>query len=96
MYVLVSYDVKTTTKAGRRRLRKIGKACKDFGKRVQYSVFEIDVPAAQWVVARKKLLDIMDKKEDSLRFYFLGESYEDRIEHHGTKEPIDFEGPLVV
>ena len=96
MYVVISYDVNTKTKEGRRRLRRIGKQCKDFGQRVQFSVFECDLPDFQWPVVKSKLLDIIKPEEDSLRFYFLGEAHETRIEHHGAKEPTDMEGPLIV
>jgi len=96
MLVLVSYDVSTTTKEGRRRLRHVAKACVSFGQRVQYSVFECNVGQTEWAKLKGRLLDIYKPDEDSLRFYYLGEAGEKRIEHHGTKPSIDFEGPLVV
>lgn len=93
--VLVSYDVSTTTPAGRRRLRRVGKACLDFGQRVQHSVFECLVDPAQWTSLRSRLLDEIDTTEDSLRVYFLGKHWRGRIEHHGTKTAVDPEGPLL-
>ena len=96
MLVLVSYDVSTTTRQGRRRLRRVAKTCLDYGQRVQNSVFECQIDAEQWVRLRKRLLAEFDGDEDSLRFYFLGNRWRRRVEHHGTKPSLDLEGPLVV
>lgn len=96
MYVLVTYDIQTTTPEGRRRLRQAAKACLDYGQRVQCSVFELKVDPAQWTSCRARLLGIIDVECDSVRFYFLGASTESRIEHHGVKESFDLEGPLIV
>ncbi len=96
MYVIVSYDVATTTAAGRRRLRRVAKACLDYGQRVQNSVFECLVDPEQWVRLKQRLIDEYEPKEDSLRFYFLGANYRRRIEHHGAKEMWDLSGPLVL
>ena len=95
MLVLVSYDVSTVDKAGQRRLRRVAKTCQNYGQRVQYSVFECIVDPAQWTVLRKNLIDEIDPKKDSLRFYFLGSNWKRRIEHVGAKEAVDQEGPLV-
>lgn len=95
MFVLVSYDVSTTEKAGRRRLRRVAKVCKNFGQRVQLSVFECIVDPAQWTRLRQMLVDIIDPETDSLRFYFLGANWRHRVEHVGAKEGIDQEGPLI-
>jgi len=94
--VLVSYDVSTMEKAGQRRLRKVAKTCKNFGQRVQLSVFECIVDPAQWTRLRQALVDIIDPETDSLRFYFLGSNWRHRVEHVGAKEAIDQEGPLIV
>jgi CRISPR-associated protein Cas2 len=96
MYVLVSYDIQTTTPAGRRRLRHAAKTCLDFGQRVQCSVFELKVDPAQWVICRDRLLQIMDAEVDSLRFYFLGADPCRRVEHHGVIPKFDIDGPLIV
>jgi CRISPR-associated protein Cas2 len=96
MMVLVSYDVATTSKGGTRRLRRIAKVCTDYGQRVQFSVFECIVDPAQWTLMRQKLIKIIDKEQDSLRFYFLGANWKHRVEHVGAKEVIDTEGPLIV
>ena len=95
MLVVVSYDVSTKDLKGARRLRRVAKACLDFGQRVQNSVFECPVDPEQWTRLRLRLLDEYDPAKDSLRFYFLGANFKRRIEHHGIKTPIDFEGPLV-
>lgn len=95
MMVLVSYDVNMEDKSGARRLRRISKKCQDFGQRVQYSVFECIVDPAQWAVLRAGLVGEMDPKKDSLRFYFLGANWRNRVEHVGAKVGIDQEGPLM-
>ena len=96
MFVIVTYDVSTVDLPGRRRLRRIAKACVDWGQRVQLSVFEIEVDKAQWVALRARLLEILDEEQDSIRFYILDSDAKDRIEHHGTKRPMDLSGPLLV
>lgn len=96
MLVLVSYDVsRTESREGAKRLRKIAKLCQDYGQRVQYSMFECLVDPAQWVFLRSKLIEVMDPAQDSLRFYFLGKNWRNRIEHVGAKESLDPQGPLV-
>ncbi len=96
MFVLVSYDVSTTTSKGRRRLRRVAKACLGYGQRVQNSVFECVVDPEQWTRLRLQLLNEYDPTEDSLRFYFLGSNWRHRVEHHGAKPSVDLEGPLLV
>ena len=96
MFVVVSYDVANVEAAGARRLRRVAKACKDYGQRVQYSVFECIVDPAQWAVLRNRLIEEINLKEDSLRFYFLGSNWRRRMEHIGAKKTIDQEGPLIV
>jgi CRISPR-associated protein Cas2 len=96
MLVLITYDVSTETAAGRKRLRQIAKACVNYGQRVQNSVFECSVDATQYRVLKAKLLELMDKEEDSLRFYNLGNNYHSRIEHFGRDPGYDPEGLLVL
>lgn len=96
MMVLVSYDVMTSSDGGQRRLRRVAKECKNYGQRVQYSVFECNVDPAQWITLRARLLDIIEQDKDSLRFYFLGSNWHRRVEHLGAKEIVDLEGPLIV
>ena len=96
MFVLVSYDVATSSDGGQRRLRRVAKRCLDYGQRVQFSVFECIVDPAQWTILRKRLIDEIDPAEDSLRFYFLGSNWKHRVEHIGAKETVDLEGPLIV
>ena len=96
MFVLVSYDVSTIDPGGPRRLNRVAKACKDYGQRVQYSVFECLVDPAKWAVLRQRLIDEIDQEVDSLRFYFLGANWRRRVEHIGAKKGIDQEGPLIV
>ena len=96
MMVLVSYDVSTIDAAGRKRLRHVAKTCVNFGIRVQNSVFECNVDQAQWVMLRAKLTDIYEPETDSLRFYFLGNNYQKRIEHLGAKPAVEVEEPLIL
>lgn len=95
MYVLVTYDVQTTSPGGKRRLRRLARACLDYGQRVQFSVFELKVDPARWATCRDRLLAIIAPDQDSLRFYHLGSHWEGRVEHHGTKPGYDVEGPLI-
>ena len=95
MLVLVSYDVSTVTRPGRRRLQRIAKVCQSYGQRVQKSVFECVVDPEQWARLRLRLVEEFDEKEDSLRFYFLGSNWDNRIEHLGAKPSIDQRGPLI-
>jgi len=95
MMVLVSYDVATTDKEGQRRLRRVAQICKNYGQRVQYSVFECIVDPAQWTRLRHKLENEIKPSEDSLRFYFLGANWKKRVEHIGAKASFDQEGPLI-
>lgn len=96
MMVLVSYDVSTTTPSGQKRLRRIAKACRDYGQRVQYSVFEIEVDFAQWTFLKSKLCDLIDPEQDSLRFYYLGKNWQSKVEHVGAKPVLDLNGPLIL
>lgn len=96
MYLLLTYDVSTTTPAGKRRLRHVAKACEDYGQRVQNSVFECKLDPAQLVALKARLLDIIDPKTDSLRFYNLGNNWKRRVDHHGSNDDYDVEGPLIV
>jgi len=94
--VLVCYDVSTMEAKGQRRLRRVAKACKDYGQRVQFSVFECEIDPAQWVILRQRLIDGIDTEHDSLRFYFLGSNWRRKIEHIGAKKAYDPGGPLIV
>lgn len=85
MLVLITYDVNTEDAAGRKRLRQIAKQCVNYGQRVQNSVFECLLDAAQYRMLQAKLCKIMDPEKDSLRFYYLGNRYENKIEHFGVK-----------
>lgn len=85
MLVLITYDVNTEDAAGRKRLRQIAKQCVNYGQRVQNSVFECLLDAAQCRSLQAKLCKIMDPEKDSLRFYYLGNRYENKIEHFGVK-----------
>lgn len=96
MMVLVSYDVSTQDAGGSKRLRRLSKACRDYGQRVQYSVFEIEVDPAQWAFLKQRLCDLIDPEKDSLRFYSLGKNWQTRVEHVGAKPVLDLHGPLIL
>ena len=95
MLVLITYDVSTTSSEGKKRLRKVAKVCQNYGQRVQNSVFECIIDATQFTKLKIELTKLIDVKEDSLRFYSLGNNYNNKVEHIGTKESIDLEGPLI-
>ncbi len=94
--VLVSYDVSTIDNKGKTRLRKVSKECQNYGQRVQNSVFEIDVDYGTFLKIKDKLLKLIDIKSDSLRFYYLGNNWQRKVEHFGTKETYDPEGVIII
>jgi len=96
MLVLVTYDVNTETKEGRKRLRKIAKICLNYGQRVQNSVFECVVNSAELAVLRNQIEKIMDIELDSLRYYNLGSSYKEKVVHVGAKPSIDIEASVLL
>ena len=96
MMVLITYDVNTEDAGGRKRLRQIARQCVNYGQRVQNSVFECLVDAAQCKQLQHKLLSVMDEEKDSLRFYYLGNRYETRIEHFGARAGYAPEQALIV
>lgn len=96
MMVLVTYDVKTDTDGGAKRLRRVAKICLDHGQRVQYSVFECLIDPAQWTYMKQQLVSEIDTEEDSLRFYFLGSNWKRKVEHIGAKPGYDPEGTLII
>lgn len=96
MLVLVTYDVATSEGRGAARLRAVAKACRDFGQRVQYSVFEIEVDPAQWTRLKARLEVVIDPERDSLRYYYLGANWRRKVEHVGAKPAADLGGTLIV
>lgn len=95
MLVLITYDVRTDTANGKKRLRKVAKECCNYGQRVQNSVFECVMDAAKCREVKEILLKIIDRDEDSIRFYYLGKNYKTKVEHYGVKESLDMEGVLL-
>ncbi|KGE72167.1 CRISPR-associated endonuclease Cas2 [Spirochaeta lutea] len=96
MMVLISYDVAVTSTGGARRLRRIAKECQNYGQRVQYSVFECVVDPGQWARLKHSLETIMDAELDSLRYYYLGKNYRNRVEHVGANPSRDVDDPLII
>lgn len=96
MMVLISYDVSTITAEGKRRLRNVAKECQDHAQRVQNSVFEADLDYGTFLKLKEALLNLIDKESDSLRFYYLGNNWKNRVEHFGVKTTYDPEGALIV
>ncbi len=96
MLILVTYDVNTTSSAGKKRLRDIAKECVKYGQRVQNSVFECSVDATQYKFLKSSLCEKMDEKKDSIRFYNLGNNYKYKVECFGVKTGYDARGILIV
>lgn len=96
MLVLITYDVNVTSLTGTRRLRNVAKQCKNYGQRVQNSVFECLVDPTQFAELKHRLESIIDPKTDSLRYYFLGSNWKRHVEHYGAKETYDPEGVLII
>lgn len=96
MMVLISYDVSTIDAKGRSRLRKVAKQCVNYGQRVQNSVFEIDTDYGTFLKVKDALLRLIDPETDSLRFYYLGNHWQRRVEHFGAKEGYDPEGVIIL
>lgn len=97
MMVLVTYDVSTVDKRGPARLRRVAKACLDYGQRVQDSVFECDIDPSQWTRLKNRLTKTIDPEQDSLRFYYLGSNWQRRVEHVGVQKAIDLRNdPLLI
>ena len=95
MLVLVTYDVNTEDREGRKRLRRVAKQCVNYGVRGQNSVFECIVDAAQLRMLKKKLSDEIDEEKDSLRFYYLGNNHQTKVEHIGAKPALSVEDELI-
>lgn len=96
MLIIVTYDVSTETAAGRRRLRRVAKACESVGQRVQKSVFECEVTEMQFEQLERTLVAEIDETEDNLRFYRITEPTNIRVRQYGKFRSVDFDGPLVV
>lgn len=96
MFLLVTYDVNTTTAEGRKRLSKLAKICCNYGQRVQNSVFECELDNARFVEVREKMLKIINDEQDSLRIYHLGSNYHKKIEHYGKNNSLDIDGELII
>jgi CRISPR-associated protein Cas2 len=95
MLVLITYDVSMIEADGKTRLRKVSKLCQNYGQRVQNSVFECHIDAAQLATLKHKLIDIIDPEQDSLRFYRIGNQYKNKVEHIGVKKSLDMEAPII-
>lgn len=96
MMVLISYDVSTVDGAGKKRLRQIAKECQNHGQRVQNSVFEADLDYSSFLKLKSRLIKLIDMEHDSLRFYYLGNNWERRVEHVGAKPTYNPEGVIIV
>ncbi len=96
MFILVTYDVNITSPHGAKRLRNVARACLDYGKRVQNSVFECILTEAQYVVLKNKIKYAIDSEQDSIRFYILGKNWKRKVETLGKDTGIDFTGELII
>lgn len=96
MMVLISYDVSTVDSSGKARLRKVAKECQNHAQRVQNSVFEADLDYSAFLKLKDRLRKVINPEEDSLRFYYLGNNWERRIEHIGAKKTYNPEGVIII
>lgn len=96
MMVLISYDVSTIDDAGKTRLRKVAKECQNHAQRVQNSVFEANLDYSSFLKLKDRLVKLIDKSKDSLRFYYFGNNWKKRVEHIGAKETYDSEGVIII
>ena len=95
MFVLVTYDVNTESQSGKRRLRRVAKECEKYGQRVQNSVFECNLDSSKFEILKTNLIEIIDIEKDSVRFYFLGQKFETKIQEYGKKRNYESEGVLL-
>lgn len=96
MFILITYDINTTTKDGSRRLRRVAKICENYGQRVQNSVFECKVDEGQFRIIKHQLSEVINLEKDSLRFYRLGKNYEKTVEQIGKNNSYNIEDPLIL
>lgn len=96
MYILVTYDVDTTDKAGQKRLRKVAKACLDYGQRVQNSVFECELTEVQFCILKERIKDIIDYSLDSIRFYHLNRNENRRVEVMGVETAFNVKDSIII
>jgi CRISPR-associated protein Cas2 len=96
MFVLITYDVNITSPHGAKRLRNVARACIDYWKRVQNSVFECILTETQYVILKNKLNGIIDTEQDSIRFYMLGKNWKNKVKTIGKDIGIDFTGDLII
>lgn len=95
MFVIIAYDVNVTSPHGSKRLRKIAKECVNYGQRVQNSVFEVNIEYGDFLLLKDRLIGLMEQDKDSIRFYYLGNNWKNKVEHIGAKGGYDSEGLLL-
>lgn len=96
MYILIAYDVATSTPEGTRRLRRVAKTCLDYGQRVQNSVFECKLEPSHFVMLKARILKEINPETDSIRIYNLGNNWQNRVEHYGKNDDYNIEGTLMI
>ena len=96
MMILITYDVEASTLKGARRLRRVAKECQNYGQRVQNSVFECVLTEAQFAMLRNKLASMIDDEKDSVRFYFMGNNWNKKVEFIGKKTSYDVTSELII
>lgn len=96
MFVIVAYDVNISSEGGKKRLRKVAKECVNYGQRVQNSVFEVNLDYGKFILLKDRLIKLIDEEKDSLRFYYLGDKWEKRVEHIGARPGYNSEGVLII
>ena len=96
MFVLITYDVNITSPFGAKRLRQVARVCKDYGLRVQNSVFECIVTEAQLTIVKNRISAIIDNSQDSVRFYVLGSNWQRKVDVLGKNNGADVTGELII
>lgn len=96
MYILVTYDVDTTDKEGQRRLRRVAKACLDYGQRVQNSVFECELTEVQLCMLKDRIKEIIDNSLDSIRIYHLNRNENRRVDVIGVETAFNVKDTIIV
>lgn len=96
MFILVTYDVDTTDKSGQKRLRKVAKACLNYGQRVQNSVFECELTEVQFCLLKEQIRSVIDVETDSIRFYYLNRNENRRVEVLGMETAYKVDGTIII
>jgi CRISPR-associated protein Cas2 len=96
MEILVAYDISTTSKRGRRRLRELAKVCEGYGQRVQKSVFECCIEKKDLRTLVHAISAVIDPHTDRVAIYRLREPYRSYVVTLGRRSDFDWRDPIVL